>query len=314
MLNLLAVTLVDLGIVGILAGLASLVKPLRFLGIRSRLMGAAAIAASIALIAAGMFAPAPLQHVAEARTDLDRAMPDWHFSERHSTTIRATPERVYQAIKAVPANDILFFRTLIWIRRLGQPLPPGILNAPENEPLLGLATRTSFATLADGPQEIVVGTVVVAPREAARSVRLPTTDEFLALRARGGFALATMNFAIRPTGQGTCDVTTETRVFGTGPDAARRFGAYWRVIYPGSSLIRYMWLRAIKKRAEAPAATLSGGQATPRFSVSDSSRRGAHLRQGYGGSAVARENRWRAEAEGPAASGKKLASSLCGCN
>jgi hypothetical protein len=29
------------------------------------------------------------------------------------------------------------------------------------------------------------------------------------------------------------------------------FGAYWRVIYPGSSLIRYMWLRAIKKRAEA---------------------------------------------------------------
>jgi len=26
---------------------------------------------------------------------------------------------------------------------------------------------------------------------------------------------------------------------------------YWRVIYPGSALIRRMWLRAIKKRAEA---------------------------------------------------------------
>jgi len=250
MLNLFAVLLVDLGIVGILAGVISLVKPLRFLGIRSRLMGVSAIAASLVLILAGMFTPAPLQHAAEAHTDLDRAMPDWQFSERHSTTIRATPERVYQAIKAVPANDILFFRTLIWIRRFGRPLPPGILNAPENEPLLVLATRTSFATLADGPREILVGTVVVAPRGAARSVRLPTADEFLALRARDGLALATMNFAITPAADGACDVTTETRVLGTDPGTARRFGAYWRVIYPGSSLIRYMWLRAIKIRAE----------------------------------------------------------------
>jgi len=30
-----------------------------------------------------------------------------------------------------------------------------------------------------------------------------------------------------------------------------RFAAYWRVIYPGSALIRVMWLRAIKQRAEA---------------------------------------------------------------
>jgi hypothetical protein len=28
--------------------------------------------------------------------------------------------------------------------------------------------------------------------------------------------------------------------------------AYWRVIYPGSALIRRMWLRAVRLRAEAP--------------------------------------------------------------
>ena len=27
---------------------------------------------------------------------------------------------------------------------------------------------------------------------------------------------------------------------------------YWRVIYPGSWLIRWTWLRAVKARAEAP--------------------------------------------------------------
>ena len=284
MLNLLAVTLVDLGIIGILAGLVSLVKPLRFLGIRSRIV----ITASLVLILAGMFTPAPLQQLTEPRTELDRAMPAFQFSEHHSITVRATPERVYDAIKGVTADEILLFRTLIWIRRFGRPVPESIMNPARSRPLIDVATRTTFAWLADSPREIVVGTVVVAPREVARSVRLPTADQFFALRARDGFALAAMNFAIRPVADGACDVTTETRVLATDPGAARRFGAYWRVIYPGSSLIRYMWLRAIKKRAEAPAAMPRG----PPRGISDSSRRG-----------------W-----GPAASGKKLASSPCACN
>ncbi|MBV8202739.1 MAG: hypothetical protein JOZ15_19150, partial [Acidobacteria bacterium] len=51
---------------------------------------------------------------------------------------------------------------------------------------------------------------------------------------------------------GACVVTTETRVNATDAATRRRFAAYWRVIYPGSSLIRSMWLRAIRRRAEAP--------------------------------------------------------------
>ena len=46
---------------------------------------------------------------------------------------------------------------------------------------------------------------------------------------------------------------TDTRVHATSDDARRRFAAYWRVIYPGSSLIRRTWLAAIRKRAEASA-------------------------------------------------------------
>jgi hypothetical protein len=48
-----------------------------------------------------------------------------------------------------------------------------------------------------------------------------------------------------------CVVTTETRVFTTDPWSRRKFGEYWRMIYPGSALIRRMWLQAIKKRAES---------------------------------------------------------------
>jgi hypothetical protein len=39
-------------------------------------------------------------------------------------------------------------------------------------------------------------------------------------------------------------------VFATDPASCRRFAVYWRVIYPGSALIRRMWLRAIRLRAE----------------------------------------------------------------
>ena len=43
---------------------------------------------------------------------------------------------------------------------------------------------------------------------------------------------------------------TQTRVDATSPGAASRFALYWRAIYPGSALIRRMWLAAIRRRAE----------------------------------------------------------------
>jgi hypothetical protein len=58
-----------------------------------------------------------------------------------------------------------------------------------------------------------------------------------------------MNFVITPEGPKASIVSTETRVFATSPEASRRFAAYWRTIYPGSAIIRRMWLRAIRKRA-----------------------------------------------------------------
>jgi hypothetical protein len=58
-----------------------------------------------------------------------------------------------------------------------------------------------------------------------------------------------MNFMVRPVGPNRSILTTETRVFANTPSARRAFGIYWRLIYPGSALIRRTWLRAIRKRA-----------------------------------------------------------------
>jgi hypothetical protein len=181
-------------------------------------------------------------------SELDRLAPRFEFRERHSLRMRATPPRIHDAIMAVTADEIFLFHTLIWIRRLGRPLPPSILSVPKGISLHEVATRTTFVTLADSLRELVSATVVARPKGSPRP---RSAAEMLALRDVPGHAIATINWTIEPRGDGTCLVTTETRVHATDAGTRWRFAAYWLLIRAGSGFIRRMWLRAIRKRAEA---------------------------------------------------------------
>jgi hypothetical protein len=176
--------------------------------------------------------------------------PAWQFDERHATRIAAPPERVFAAIHAVTAREIRFFRLLTSIRRGGRSQGENILDAPSDVPLVDVALRGGFVLLADdAPRELVIGTVVVAPRSGFDRSALDA-DWYTRL-SRPGFAKATMNFLVEADGRGGSLLSTETRVYATDARARRRFAVYWRLIYPGSALIRRMWLRAIRVRAEA---------------------------------------------------------------
>jgi hypothetical protein len=244
-----AVILAYAGFLTTLLGLVTLIKPVAFVRISHRKCAAIVLVAGLIIASTALLLPAPEMTVQTPQTALDRVTPSYQFQEVHSIKIQATPERVYEAIKQVRADEILFFRSLVWLRRFGRQGPESILNAPEHRALLDVATHTTFVTLADGPDEIVVGTVVMTPSHAP--IKRPLTPEEFNAGRRPGFALASMNFVIKNVGPGLCDVSTETRVYAADASVRRRFAAYWRVIYPGSALIRRMWLRAIKRRAEA---------------------------------------------------------------
>ncbi len=241
--DLLGSFLVYLGLFAAALGALACLRPVRWLRLSTRRRGAALLAAGLALVVAGALVPAPLRH-ATGTTRLDKTLPEYQFSEFHETEVRASPKAIHRAIWQVTAQEIRLFRAFTWIR---SPRLPGrrqdetILSPPADQPILKVATSSGFKLLDDEEDEVVVGAAVIAPPGLR-----PTGD----LRKIPGLALAVMSFRIEPLGANRCRLTTETRIFATDRKTLHRFRAYWRLVAPGSAILRSTWLVAIRERAE----------------------------------------------------------------
>lgn len=107
-----------------------------------------------------------------------------------------------------------------------------------------------FVPLAEEPgREVAVGGIGQMWRLAGGvTPTLQNASEFLAF-GEPGYAKVATNFSALPSGDAT-ELRTETRVLTTDPASRRAFGRYWRIIRPGSGLIRRSWLRAARRKAE----------------------------------------------------------------
>jgi hypothetical protein len=189
---------------------------------------------------------------------IDKFAPEWHFREMHRIGVLTPADAALRAIREVTAREIRLFRFLTWLRRVGRSGPESLLNPPPDKPILDVALQSGFVELSSPPDppsttrregtndEIVIGSVVIAPRN---SVRPTTPDEFRTIHGPG-YAKAVMNFRVEQSPLAMCVVTTETRVWASDAKTRRTFALYWWTIRLGSGLIRRMWLRAIRRRAE----------------------------------------------------------------
>jgi hypothetical protein len=181
---------------------------------------------------------------------LDEFLQDHDVNEVHSTRVAAPPERVLAAVRELTSRELPLLVGLMALRTLSAVVlrrSPFRLRRDLGRPILEQATRGGFVVLAERPDELVLG-VVGRFWTSDGGVERVSRDDFAAFDAPG-FAKAVMNFHARAVDGGTM-LTTETRIRGTDEEARRRFRRYWRVVMPGSALIRRAWLRAIRRRAE----------------------------------------------------------------
>ena len=194
---------------------------------------------------------------------LDELMPRYDVAERHRTIVRAAPETVYAALRTAelaggPVTAALLALRALPAAALAIARSPGGALAELRARRAGRARRRArlrdlerqgFRIVAErAPEELVLGIRGrfwtprggICGEVSAETFGVgPDVDE----------ALAGWSFTVRPLGDGTCELATETRVW-CGIAARRKFRAYWLVVRPGSGLIRRAMLRAIRREAE----------------------------------------------------------------
>jgi hypothetical protein len=175
---------------------------------------------------------------------LDKYLPVYDFHEVHRIRIHAAPDRIFAALREVTPREMPLVRMLTAIRGL---------HTQAQTPLLAQMLQRNMLLSDEPDKEIVVGLIgqpwVLAGKSF--SPRLGNPREYLEFHSPGCAKMA-FNFRLENNADGSNMLLTETRVLLTDAASRKKFTAYWTVVYPGSSIIRKMWLEAVRKRAESP--------------------------------------------------------------
>jgi len=190
---------------------------------------------------------------------LDDFMPTYDFNEVHTIAIKSSPRQAFRAIKELPLRELSPVVNMLFAIRS---FPERLFGRTElqftsTKPLIEQILEKGFILLAEQPdRELVVGMLV--PRTIGQFWKpssgivpeLANAQEFVAFN-HPDYAKVVANFYVNEADvNGLVNVSTESRIKALSPQTKKSFAVYWRIIYPGSALIRRMMLKAIKRRAE----------------------------------------------------------------
>jgi hypothetical protein len=191
----------------------------------------------------------------EQNTLLDQFLPEFEFNEVHSLTVNASPHQVFIAIRELTSAEL---SPLIFGMLNLRNLPARLLGKETSEisevsPFLDQLYQGGFIPLGElAGNEIVFGLIgqfwkLTGGKEPA----IAGPEAFLAFDDPTCAKVAA-NLKVSPEGKnGLACCSTETRIHVFDPQTRRKFAFYWRLISLGSGWIRILWLRAIKRKAEA---------------------------------------------------------------
>ncbi|HEU5292532.1 MAG TPA: hypothetical protein VFU05_17915 [Cyclobacteriaceae bacterium] len=170
---------------------------------------------------------------------LEKFLPTYHFSERHTILISAPPSSISKQLAELSASDSWIIKILLTLRGI----PPKTSTGIEGWKKMG------FVVLEHQPDKEIILGLVGQFWKSRGNIQSVKAEEFVSFNP-DGFVKAVWNFKIIPADGKQLMVETETRVFCTNENVRRKFGRYWFFIRPFSGLIRTEMLKIIKRKAE----------------------------------------------------------------
>ena len=186
-------------------------------------------------------------------TALDRLIPRPALREIDCAELAVTAERAWRAVRELDLARSTLVQTLFGIRTLPDRLKA---NNPQLrmrlDALISTPNRPGFQILAeDPPHELAVGAIGKVWRPVIPFVHVADAAAFAAFSEHDYIKVA---WALRifPEGERASLVEFELRVAATDETAWKKFARYFRLIGPGSHLIRRVLLAQLQRELGTP--------------------------------------------------------------
>jgi len=229
-----------------LVGIISLIKPLAFLSVFNRTIAASVLCVGFLISAASLYWPVPLYH-SQTKQEIDRLIPDYSFNEYHEVVINASIEEVKHALHTTGVAEIPAVHLLLKIRGISDDKDMSN-EATKNEPNPNTFSTPDFNFIVADSNEFITMMILTASSKTPPPI-MTTFEQFIAF-TEPGYVKVAINFRFVSRGDGQTLLTTETRNLPINQKDCRIFGRYWRIIYPGSAIIRRLWLDELAQKAE----------------------------------------------------------------
>lgn len=242
-----------IGVILTVIGIISLIHTLVFLFVLNRIIAAFVIIVGILICFISLFYPIRLNHSLTDDQKIDGLLPDYAFNEFHEVSINASIDKVKEVLKVTGVKDIPIAHLLLKIRGIADEDVDLSDKASNNQAGADTITTPDFNFFVVSPDEwitVMILKAVMISKDADKPAppEISTLEQFNAFN-EPGYVKVACNFRFIKKGDDETILTTETRNNGITFKDNRVFGFYWRIIYPGSAIIRRVWLDTINKRA-----------------------------------------------------------------
>jgi len=244
-----------IGAIITLIGIISLIHPLAFLFIFNRIIAVFVTLGGMLISIISLLCPTKEKHSPTNNLEIDKLLPDYTFNEFHDVLLNASPEKAKQALQTTGVNDIPAAHLLMKTRGIAR---KNKYTDMSDRAAKSQADSESFSTpdfnfFVPAPDEFIT-VMIIKSNMLSKKSELPappeikTLEQFQSFNAPGYIKVAA-NFRFIDKGNNKTLLSTETRNQGTTLNDNRIFARYWRMVYPGSAIIRRVWLDTIKKEA-----------------------------------------------------------------